>query len=275
MSCTCKTTGVKKEGCACCVPPGVTNLTTCKPVDPCEGEYFDLCCIQPPNIPCLNINPDDNVCTVIGDILEELTDRCNCECSCYRITNTSGSTWTRNYFKCNQDGTNTLVTAVVEDGVSKVFTGCINLVPSNIPAGILIEDATNDPDCNINNVCICHTYEIINLTNNEFTRTYTGCDGDQNSQLTVTVYPNQRKVVCGCSDIELLSPIQGIEINQLSDDACDDVYECTCNIFTVVNNTNNTWIRNYIQWVTSVYQKDTEKYKSLYEDTLKKLKRSL
>jgi hypothetical protein len=34
---------------------------------------------------------------------------------------------------------------------------------------------------------------------------------------------------------------------------------------------DNTWIRNYIQWVTSVYQKDTEKYKSLYEDTLKKL----
>lgn len=34
---------------------------------------------------------------------------------------------------------------------------------------------------------------------------------------------------------------------------------------------DNTWIRNYIQWVTSTYQKDTEKYKSLYEDTLTKL----
>lgn len=34
---------------------------------------------------------------------------------------------------------------------------------------------------------------------------------------------------------------------------------------------DNTWIKNYIQWVTSTYQKDTEKYKSLYEDTLTKL----
>lgn len=38
-----------------------------------------------------------------------------------------------------------------------------------------------------------------------------------------------------------------------------------------INMSDNTWIRNYIQWVTSVYQKDTEKYKSLYEDTLTKL----
>jgi|APGre2960657404_1045060.scaffolds.fasta_scaffold28435_2 hypothetical protein len=69
MSCNCKTSSC--EPCAFCTPPGVTCLTTCEPIDPCNGETIDLCCVlySGEDHECSGINNGEPICDIIFQIL--------------------------------------------------------------------------------------------------------------------------------------------------------------------------------------------------------------
>jgi hypothetical protein len=63
MSCTCKVNPLC-EPCAFCTPPGVTNLTTCVPVDPCPEKI---------NLDCVLYSGDAHTCSSITH-LQSLTN---------------------------------------------------------------------------------------------------------------------------------------------------------------------------------------------------------
>jgi len=242
MSCKCSTVGKPCNGCLCCTPIGVTNLTTCEPPDPCEGNYYDICCIDPPPIPCLTVDPDKNFCEILVDILDELTERCDCACKCYKVTNLSNTVWRRNYFTCDIDGANTLVEAVVDVNQQKYFYGCINLKPSNIPAGVTIEEIESDDCRELANCETCFVYTITNNTNTDWTRISTGCDGDGNYVQTFTVGAGEIKEICSCVDILPVVPIPGITIT-IGDEACDSPlcdFEVTVDLSTTTTSTTST-----------------------------------
>jgi len=71
MSCNCKTTSSSCEPCAFCSPPGVTCLTTCKPIDPCDGERVDLCCVlySGEDHECSEITHGEPICDILFQIL--------------------------------------------------------------------------------------------------------------------------------------------------------------------------------------------------------------
>jgi len=74
MSCNCKLSSSSCEPCAFCSPPGVTCLTTCEPVDPCDGKKIDLCCVlySGPDHECSDIITGDPLCEIIIQVLEIL-----------------------------------------------------------------------------------------------------------------------------------------------------------------------------------------------------------
>lgn len=70
MSCNCNTANPNCEPCAICTPPGVTGLTTCQPIDPCE-EKVNIECVRytGPNNTCLNVSTNDDLISVLLNIL--------------------------------------------------------------------------------------------------------------------------------------------------------------------------------------------------------------
>lgn len=71
MSCNCNTANPKCEPCSVCTPPGVTGLTTCAPVRPCDGDIIDINCVQYSGIDfeCINTATGDTLISVLLNIL--------------------------------------------------------------------------------------------------------------------------------------------------------------------------------------------------------------
>jgi|LakMenEpi03Aug12_release.lakeMendotaPanAssembly.Ray.scaffolds.fasta_scaffold198113_2 hypothetical protein len=71
MSCNCNIANPKCEPCAICTPPGVTGLTTCEPVDPCEGVTIDSTCViyNGQDFDCINVANGDTLIEVLLSIL--------------------------------------------------------------------------------------------------------------------------------------------------------------------------------------------------------------
>ena len=71
MSCNCNTANPKCEPCSVCTPPGVTGLTTCAPVRPCDGDTIDINCVQYSGIDfeCINTATGDTLISVLLNIL--------------------------------------------------------------------------------------------------------------------------------------------------------------------------------------------------------------
>ena len=71
MSCNCNNANKNCEPCAFCTPSGVTGLTTCEPIDPCEQKP-DLKCVyyNGPDAECLGIHNGDSLISVLQALLE-------------------------------------------------------------------------------------------------------------------------------------------------------------------------------------------------------------
>lgn len=54
-----------------CTPPGVTGLTTCQPIDPCEGETTDITCVtySGQDFSCIDVSNGDDLISVLLNIL--------------------------------------------------------------------------------------------------------------------------------------------------------------------------------------------------------------
>ena len=71
MSCNCNNANKNCEPCAFCTPPGVTGLTTCQPIDPCEEKpNVDCVYYNGPDAECLGIHQGDSLTFVLQSILE-------------------------------------------------------------------------------------------------------------------------------------------------------------------------------------------------------------
>lgn len=72
MSCNCNNASKICDPCAFCTPPGVTGLTTCAPVDPCEGETIDSECViySGTDYQCIDVTNGDTLISVLLNILE-------------------------------------------------------------------------------------------------------------------------------------------------------------------------------------------------------------
>ena len=84
MSCNCNTANPKCEPCSVCTPPGVTGLTTCAPVRPCDGDTIDINCIQYAGVDfeCINTATGDTLISVLLNILNiyfPVEECCNIE----------------------------------------------------------------------------------------------------------------------------------------------------------------------------------------------------
>jgi len=71
MSCNCNTANPNCEPCAICTPPGVTGLTTCVPLDPCDGQSVDIRCVTytGQDFPCIDVQNGDDLISVLLNIL--------------------------------------------------------------------------------------------------------------------------------------------------------------------------------------------------------------
>lgn len=71
MACNCNTASKTCDPCAFCTPPGVTGLTTCHPIDPCE-EKPDIKCFfyNGPDADCLGISQGDDLTSVLNALLQ-------------------------------------------------------------------------------------------------------------------------------------------------------------------------------------------------------------
>jgi len=71
MACNCNTASKNCDPCAFCTPPGVTGLTTCHPIDPCE-ERPDIKCFfyNGPDADCIGVNQGDDLASVLNALLQ-------------------------------------------------------------------------------------------------------------------------------------------------------------------------------------------------------------
>jgi hypothetical protein len=80
MSCNCNTASKTCDPCAFCTPPGVTGLTTCAPVDPCDGETIDSECVIYSGVDyeCIDVASGDTLISVLLSILETYFPEADC-----------------------------------------------------------------------------------------------------------------------------------------------------------------------------------------------------
>lgn len=71
MSCNCNRANPNCEPCAFCIPPGVTDLPVCTPVDICENSPININCVtySGEDFDCLNVTNGDSLISVLLNIL--------------------------------------------------------------------------------------------------------------------------------------------------------------------------------------------------------------
>lgn len=120
MPCNCNNADPLCESCAICTPPGVTNLTTCEPVDICDGETADIQCLIYTGIdfPEFGVSTGDTIISVMAAILHQFycddcgtttttttiapstttTTTTTVPCECYSIHNNGGPLSPSHYY---------------------------------------------------------------------------------------------------------------------------------------------------------------------------------
>jgi len=74
MSCNCNTASKTCEPCAFCTPPGVTGLTTCHPIDPCEDKFaLDCVLYSGESYNCdITAIPGQSVLSIIAALFQQI-----------------------------------------------------------------------------------------------------------------------------------------------------------------------------------------------------------
>jgi hypothetical protein len=77
MACNCNNADPNCEPCAICTPPGVTGLTTCEPVDPCDKKLDIGCAIyNGDDYPCLGVVNGNSLFSTIFSLLSAVFPNC-------------------------------------------------------------------------------------------------------------------------------------------------------------------------------------------------------
>lgn len=177
MSCNCNNANPTCDPCAFCTPPGVTGLTTCSPIDPCEetipldcvlytGTPYDCAVLVNPNNTLTSIlvqlfqyyvGPVDDCCLLEGDLEMRTTTTTT---TTVKPTTTTSTTTTAAPVCSFYEITSTVTSSVIEfvrcgcelserlTITSLPVTLCINNL---FPITTIIGNVTN------NNVGICST----------------------------------------------------------------------------------------------------------------------
>lgn len=136
MSCNCNTASRTCDPCMFCTPPGVTGLTTCEPVDPCE-KLIDSCCVfySGESNPCLPVTKGEPLCDIIRKLVIEYFDT-DCTTTTTTTTSTtstttSSTTTTTTAAPC--DCRTTVVQNITEVVQYVTYTDCYGIVQVGIP----------------------------------------------------------------------------------------------------------------------------------------------
>lgn len=142
MPCNCNNADPLCEPCAICTPPGVTGLTTCEPVDICDGHTADIHCIIYSGIPFpeLGVETGDTIISVLQRIFTYFY--CD-ECFTTTTTTTTSTTTTTTTSTTTTSTTTTTTTEAPECGIYEVTgvddeTSIVGYMPCNCDTAISV-----------------------------------------------------------------------------------------------------------------------------------------
>ena len=210
MPCNCNTASKTCDPCSVCTPPGVTGLTTCKPIDPCEGTKLDISCVQYSgiNYPCVGVNNGDNLIDILLKILELYIP----ESKCCELAGTAVVTG------CGLVGTINYYIAPTTTTTSTSTTTTTTIAPS------------------------CSYAQMTNVATQPSVVSYVPCNGNTYVQITITdnalvcssnAYPIN--VISGAVSEEVLSSCNTPAPPTTTSTTTSA--PCTCDIYSVTNST--------------------------------------
>lgn len=145
MSCNCNTANPKCEPCSVCTPPGVTGLTTCAPVRPCDGDIIDINCVQyaGADFECINTATGDTLISVLLNILNvyfPAEDCCNIEATAVLNSYSFPTCYTGNSaVSCTCGGGSALVTIYFTVPINSIQIGDSAYLDSDLNIPIFID----------------------------------------------------------------------------------------------------------------------------------------
>lgn len=215
MACNCNTASKNCDPCAFCTPPGVTGLTTCHPIDPCE-EKPDIDCVfyNGPDADCIGIKNGDNLLSVLLTLLQSYFPPNYC-CALGGTANWSDCYLTGYAIWANPAITTTTTAAVTTSTTQAPLCSFYEISNSGsaLP-GALIEYVS----------CNCLSTTQILITNNPVTVCV-------NNAFPINVLSGSINPLVNSGPCSLHPcPTTTTTIN----------VPCTCNIYTVTNNTTQS-----------------------------------
>lgn len=184
MSCNCNNADPNCEPCAICTPPGVTGLTVCKPIDPCDKKLDIACAVYTgDDYPCYGIQNGNSLFSVIFNLFGQYFPEC-----------------------CNINGTIVLPTTTT---TSTSTTTSTTSTTSTTTTSTTTTSSTTTTTTTFN--CSCTYWDVTNPLNVPITINYTACNNGY--QPTSSVFAaNSVTRVCSCSDIVNNIP-NGVTVN--------------------------------------------------------------
>jgi len=214
MSCNCNTASRTCDPCMFCTPPGVTGLTTCQPVDPCE-EKIDACCVlySGETNPCLPVTKGDKLCEVLHHLVVAYFGE-NCT-----TTTTTSTTSTTTTAPPTTTTTTTLAPCVCYTYVVQNITGYIQYIGYNncnrvFQSGVPVPANSQITICVCNNEIYYNSKSIIvfqggtgcNTTTTTSTTTSTSTTSTTSTTTTSTTTTTTTVNPCSnCRDYEIFN----------------------------------------------------------------------
>lgn len=208
MSCNCNTSSKTCNPCSICTPPGVTGLTSCKPIDPCEGTKLDISCIQYSGIDysCVGVYNGDKLIDVLLKILALYIS----QSKCCELAGTGVVT------RCGLAGTINYYIAPTTTTTSTSTTTTTTLAPS------------------------CSYKQMTNVATQPSVVSYVPCNSTIRTQITIIT----NALVCS-NNAYSVDVISGAVSEQIlstcntppppTTTSTTTTAPCTCNIYTVTN----------------------------------------
>lgn len=225
MACNCNNADPNCEPCAICTPPGVTGLTTCEPIDPCDKK-LDIGCAfyNGDDYPCLGISNGDPLFSTIFSLLSAVFPNCCNIGGSIIMGNPTLTTTTTTKTPTTTSTTKTPTTTSTTTIPACSFYGITNTGPSNSTA--------------IVNYVPCNTTSYIPLN---ITTSQTVCVN--NSYPIVPVSGTVTAVNSGACNTPALPTT-----------TTSTVFSCTCQFYDIANSTSNAFAVTYTACSSGGYQ---------------------
>jgi len=230
MACNCNNADPNCEPCAICTPPGVTGLTTCEPIDPCDKK-LDIGCAfyNGDDYSCLGITNGDPLFSTIFSLLSAVFPNC-----------------------CNIGGT--------------IIMGNPTITTTTTTVSPTTTSTTKTPTTTSTTTAApCSFYEITNTgpTNSTAIVNYVPCNTTTYIPLNITT----SQTVCVNTSYPIV-PVSGT-VTAVNSGACNTpaipttttstAFSCTCQFYDVSNTTSTAFVLTYTACNSGGYQQTTTK----------------